>query len=69
MSPFSAVVAAPDDDHVALENAGLDHRIALDLEREVLAAGQHVGRACDIVLWVWMALIGTPAAIRPITGT
>ena len=42
-------IAAADDDGIAIVNAGLDHRVALDLEREVLAVGQDIGRHGDVV--------------------
>ena len=38
------VVAFLDDDGVALEDAGFDHRIAFDLERVMLALGEHLRR-------------------------
>ena len=42
-------IAAADDDDVAVQNAGLDHGIALHLQREVLPVGEQVGRAGDVV--------------------
>ncbi len=42
-------VAAAHDHRVAVVDAGLDHRVALHLEREVLAVGEDVGRAGDVV--------------------
>ncbi len=45
-------VAAAHDHGIAVVDAGLDHRVALHLEREVLAVGQQVGRAGDVVRMV-----------------
>ncbi len=42
-------VAAADDDRVAVVNAGLDHGVALHLQSEMLAVGQDVRRAGDVV--------------------
>ncbi|CAN1721793.1 protein of unknown function [Hyphomicrobium sp. 1Nfss2.1] len=42
-------VAAADDDDVAVVNASFDHRVTLYLQGEVLAIGEQVGRAGDVV--------------------
>src|SRR5438132_12993201 len=42
-------VAALADDDVALVDAGIDHGIALDLEREMLASAHHLRRHGDIL--------------------
>ncbi len=40
VSPGSAVALLTDDDVVAVEDAGLDHRVAPDPEHEQLALGR-----------------------------
>ena len=70
MSPIAGIVAFPDDDGVAFEDAGVDHGVAAHFQREMLALGQQFRRHVDgVELRVWIASIGTPAAMRPITGT
>ena len=65
MAPFSARVAALDDHRVAVEDAGIDHAVAGDFERVMLAAGRAGRRDADAVAWSRSASIGVPAAIRP----
>ena len=43
MSPFSAVVCDARDDEVAVEDAGVDHRVAPDPQHEQLAVAGEVG--------------------------
>ncbi len=43
------VVAAADDDGVAVVNASFDHRVTFDFESKMLAVGQKVGRTSDVV--------------------
>ena len=63
-------LAALDQRDVAVEDAGLDHRIAAHLEGEMLARREQIGRHVDDAGCVfWIASIGVPAAMRPITGT
>ena len=57
-----------DHHRVAVENAGLDHRIAAHFEREMFAVRQEIGRQAMVWLRDWIAEIGVPAAMRPITG-
>ena len=52
MSPVSAASVLLDQHRVAVEDAGLDHRIAAHLEREMLAGAEHVGRHVDgVAAW------------------
>ena len=63
-------VGAFEQRHVAVEDAGLDHRVAAHFEREMLARGaEKSGGMLMVWLRVWIASIGVPAAMRPITGT
>lgn len=47
--PGAGGASVPDDHRIAIEDAGLDHRIALDLESVVLAAADHFNRYGYIV--------------------
>ena len=42
-------LAALDEDRVAIHDAGFDHRITLDLKREMLARADHAGREGEAV--------------------
>ena len=57
-----------DHHRVAVENACLDHRVADDLEREMLAPAKHACRNLELVRGSLSASIGVPAAIRPRSG-
>ena len=46
--PFSASLAAADDHRVAVEDAGLDHRIAGHFQRVVLAVAEQRDRHLDM---------------------
>ena len=47
MSPVSAASDLRDQRDVAVEDAGLDHAVAANLQREVLALPKQVGRHVD----------------------
>src|SRR5690606_32208546 len=40
-------ISLADERHIAVQDTSLDHRIATYLEREMIAAGHHVGRHVD----------------------
>ena len=50
MSPLSAVGLGPHDDEVAVEDAGVDHRLAPDPQHEQLAVAGEIGRERDDLL-------------------
>ncbi len=62
-------VGAAHEHRVALQDAGVDHRVAAHFQREMFARGQDVGGTPMVWVWVWIASIGVPAAMRPMTGT
>src|SRR5690606_22944962 len=45
-------IAPANDDRIAIVDSRLDHGVAFDLEREMLAIRQEIGRAGDIVRMV-----------------
>ena len=58
-------LAALDQHGVAIEDAGVDHAVAGDFERVVLAAAEQAGGYVDAVALSRSASIGVPAAMRP----
>ncbi len=69
ISPVAAVILLVDEHGVAVENAGLDHRVAAHFERVSARRSPAVsGGTMMVWLWVWIASIGVPAAMRPMTG-
>ena len=66
MSPLSASACWRDDDVVAVEDAGVDHRVAADPQHEQLAvAGEVLGDAGSISSTFSAASTPVPAATSP----
>ena len=58
-----------DDDQIAVEDRGIDHRVALDAQHERALATTKLAGSTNVSSRFSRAVIGTPAATRPTTGS